>query len=310
MTLAPVRAPEGVAAAPPPPGRGLRRPTPVAFLVPAALLLLAFALWPLVVLVRMSLSDVGPTNIVGTWPSVGLANYADLLGEPELWAAVVRTATVCAVLLLSNLVLGLLVASVLREEGRLNAVVLGVMVFVWALPPIVSGSVWKFLLDDAGAVNALLGLLGAEPVNWLSEPDLAMWSVSAVVAWAALPFSALVLRGGLLAIPQDVLEAAQLDGAGFWRIQLRIVLPLLRPTMAILAILTVVYAFKSFDFVFVLTRGGPGTATHTLPVQAYERAFTTFDMSGGSTVAVVSMLFVALVAVPYVRSLRHEEEAR
>lgn len=290
--------------------RARRGGTPVGFLTPAVVLLVAFAVYPLAVLVLMSLSDVGPTNIIGDWPFVGVANYAEELSNPALWAAVARTAGVTAVLLASNLVLGFVAASVLRDGGRLSSTVLSTMVFVWALPPLVSGSVWKFLLDDRGAVNALLRLAGGPGVNWLSEPDLALWSVSAVIAWAALPFSALVLRGGLLAIPQEVVEAAQLDGAGFWRIQARIVLPLLRPTMAILSILTVVYAFKSFDFVFVLTRGGPGTATSTLPVASYETAFSTFAMSAGSTIAVISMLFVAVVAVPYVRSLATEEEAQ
>jgi multiple sugar transport system permease protein len=289
--------------------RGPVRRPPAVFLVPAVLLLAALAVWPLVVLVRMSLSDVGPTNIVGDWPFVGLANYAEALGGAPLWEAVGRTAVVTGVLLASNLVLGFWAASLLQVRGRLSSAVLSVMVFVWALPPIVSGSTWKFLLTDTGALNGLLGLVGLGPVGWLSSPVMALWSVSGVVAWAALPFSALVLRGGLLAIPTELLEAAALDGAGPWRTRFQIVLPLLRPTLWILAILTAVYAFKSFDFFYVMTRGGPGTSTRTLPVASYEEAFTTFDMSTGATLAVVSMLFVALLAVPYVRSVRAEEES-
>jgi multiple sugar transport system permease protein len=127
-----------------------------------------------------------------------------------------------------------------------------------------------------------------------------------VVAWAALPFSALILRGGLLAISPDVIEAAAIDGAGYWKTQLLIVLPLLRPTMWILGILTVLYAFKSFDFFYVLTQGGPGTATNTLPVLSYYTAFSNYDMSIGATIAVISMLLVALLAIPYVRSIRKE----
>jgi ABC-type sugar transport system permease subunit len=271
--------------------------------------LLAFAVYPLFVLVRMSLSDVGPTNIVGQWDFLGLANFQSVLAEPELWFSVLRTLVVAVVLLASNLVLGFFAASVLSVAGRVTEVVLGIMVFVWALPPIVSGSVWKFLLDDSGAVNSALEAVGLPAVSWLSSPTLALWSVSGIIAWAALPFSALILRGGLLAISQDVLEAAALDGAGFWRTRFTIVLPLLRPTIGILAILTVLYAFKSFDFFYVTTRGGPGTATNTLPVLSYDSAFSNFDMSLGATVAVIAMLFVALFAVPYVRGIRAEGEA-
>jgi multiple sugar transport system permease protein len=279
---------------------------PVGFLVPAVVLLAAFAVYPLVVLIRMAFSDVGPTNIVGVWNWVGSANFRSVLAMPELWQSLLRTAEVCLVLLASNLVLGFLVASILSTTGRITSIVLSIMVFVWALPPIVSGSVWKFLLDDSGAINSLLALVGIEPVNWLSSPGLALWTVGAVVAWAALPFSALILRGGLLAISPDVIEAAAIDGAGYWKTQLLIVLPLLRPTMWILGILTVLYAFKSFDFFYVLTQGGPGTATNTLPVLSYYTAFSNYDMSIGATIAVISMLLVALLAIPYVRSIRKE----
>jgi len=291
-----------------------RRPTarryfaknPIAFLLPAVLLLAGFAVYPLVVLVRMSLSDVGPSNIIGVWHLVGLDNFAATLATSELWASMLRTVEVSVVLLASNLVLGFVVASVLSVKGPLTNIVLGIMVFVWALPPLVSGSVWKFLLDDSGAINSLLRLTGLPPVSWLATPDLALWVVAAVIAWANLPFSALILRGGMLAISPDVIEAAAIDGAGYWRTRVMIVLPLLRPTMWILAILTVLYAFKSFDFFYVLTQGGPGTATNTLPVQAYYTAFSNFNMSTGATIAVISMLIVAIFAIPYVRSIREE----
>lgn len=281
---------------------------PIGFLVPAVVLLAAFALYPLIVLIRMAFSDVGPTNIVGVWNWVGPANFRSVLAMPELWQSLLRTAEVCVVLLASNLVLGFLVASILSTVGRTTNIVLSIMVFVWALPPIVSGSVWKFLLDDSGAINSALGLVGLQPVNWLSSPTLALWTVAGVVAWAALPFSALIQRGGLLAISPDVIEAAAIDGAGYWKTQFLIVLPLLRPTLWILGILTVLYAFKSFDFFYVLTQGGPGTATNTLPVLSYYTAFSNYDMSIGATIAVISMLLVALLAIPYVRSIRQEVE--
>ncbi len=288
-------------------GRGhFSRRAPVPFVLPAVVLLVAFAAYPLVVLIRMSLSDVGPTNIIGTWHFVGLANYTGILGSSAVWKSMLRTVEVAVVLLASNLVLGFIAASILSFKGRMTSAVLSIMVFVWALPPLVSGSVWKFLLDDSGAVNGILGLVGIGPISWLSSPGLALWSVAGVIAWAALPFSALILRGGLLAVSPEIVEAAAIDGAGYWRTQLQIVLPLLRPTMWILGILTVLYAFKSFDFFYVLTQGGPGTATNTLPVQSYYAAFSNFEMSSGATVAVISMFIVALVAVPYVRSIRVE----
>lgn len=288
-------------------GLGFLEANPVMYVLPAVLLLLAFAVWPLVVLLRMSFSDVGPANIIGGWHAVGFANFAAALTSADLWSAMLRTLGICAMLLVSNLVLGFLAASVLAVKGRLTNIVLGIMVFVWALPPIVSGSTWKFLLDDSGAVNAVLGIAHLGPVSWLSDPSLALWTVGGVVAWASLPFSTLILRGGLLGVSEDIVEAAAIDGAGYWLTRFRIVLPLVAPTMWILSILTVLYAFKSFDFFYVLTQGGPGTSTYTLPVQAYYAAFTNYKMSQGATIAVISMLVVAVFAVPYVRSIRKEE---
>ncbi|MGH3098042.1 MAG: carbohydrate ABC transporter permease [Streptosporangiales bacterium] len=287
-------------------GRGFLSQNPVAYLVPAIALLAAFAIYPLIVLFQMAFSDVGPSNIIGDWHFVGWRNFAQVLSTPALWQAVARTAGVSVVLLGSNLVLGFIAASILSIRGRITGFVLGLMTFVWALPPLVSGSVWKFLLDDSGAVNAVLQAVGLPSVSWLSSPNLALWSVTAVIAWAALPFSTLIIRGGLLAVPRDLVEAAAIDGAGYWRTQLAIVLPLLRPTLWILAILTVLYAFKSFDFFYVMTQGGPGTTTNTLPVMSYYAAFSDFHMSTGATVAVVSLVIVVLLSVPYIRSIRRE----
>jgi ABC-type sugar transport system permease subunit len=286
--------------------RTIRGRNPAPYLVPAAVILLALAVYPMIVLFQMAFSDVGPSNIVGAWHFVGWSNFATVLGSGELWAAVARTMGVSAALLVSNLVLGFLVAAVLSARGRVTGVVLGIMVFIWALPPLVSGSVWKFVLDDSGALNAILGLVGLGPVPWLSSPGLALWTVTGVIAWAALPFSALILRGGLLAIPADIIEAAAIDGAGYWRTQLAIVLPMLRPTVWILGILTVLYAFKSFDFFYVMTQGGPGTTTNTLPVLSYYTAFSNFDMSTGATIAVVAMMIVAVLSIPYVRGVESE----
>ena len=245
-----------------------------AFLLPAVALAVALSIAPIVQLVRMALSDVGPTNLLKGWDFVGLANIEATLDDPVFWGAARATAAFTAVLLVVDLGVGFLVARLLAvRDSRLTSGVLALMVLVWALPPVVSGSVWKFLLAGDGALNALLGVVGHGEVSWLSSPDLSLWSVSLVAAWASLPFAVLVIRGGLLAIPREVLEAAELDGAGAWRLSRHILLPLLRPTLAVLTILVILYAFRSFDFVYVMTQGGPGRITNTLPYLAYQTSF-------------------------------------
>lgn len=283
---------------------------PVEFLVPVVVLLGAVAVYPLVELVRMALSNVGPTNVIGAhWPFVGVDNLRDQLTSSGFWDATLRTVEFMAVLLVLNLVLGFLAASALAARGRFTSFVLGLMVFVWSVPPLVSASVWKFVLNPDGAANSILHTFGLPDVDWLSDPSLAIWVVAAVAGWASIPFATLVIRGGLIGIPQDVLEAAAIDGAGYWRSQWRIVIPSIRPTLGILTILTILYAFRGFDFIYVLTNGGPGTSTITLPYLAYQNAFVDYSWSIAAAIALLTMAVVVLLAVPYVSGVRKEEAA-
>jgi multiple sugar transport system permease protein len=280
---------------------------PWAYLLAAVVLLALVCVYPLAELVHLAFSSVGPTNLIGSWPWAGLANFRTALANPEFTQAVWVTAKLTVMLLVSDLVLGFVVASMLVSRSRSTSAVMSLMVFVWALPPLVSGSVWKFLLSGNGAVNSLLGLLGFRPVDFLASPVLALWSVGLVTCWAALPFATLVLRSGMLAVPRDLIEAAAIDGARYWKIQTRIVLPLLRPTMGVLAILAVIYSFQGFNFIYVMTEGGPGTATANVPFLAYQQAFTSFELSGGAAIALLALAFVLVLAVPYALSVRHEE---
>ena len=294
---------------PPEPGARRRssrvRLTP--YLVPAVLVCAVLCVYPLVQMARMAVSDVGPANLIGEWAFTGTENLREVLGTPGFWDAAKATGIFTLVLLAVDLSIGYVAAQALARRGRLSSIVLSLMVFVWALPPLVSGSVWKFLLAGDGAINALLGLLGVERVDWLSDPRLALWSVSLVAAWASLPFAILIIRGGLMSIPPEVLEAAAIDGAGPVRRAVSVVIPLLRPTLMVLVILIVLYAFRSFDFVYVMTSGGPGTVTTTLPFLAYQEAFKTYSFGTGGAIAAISMLAVVVLAIPYVLGVRREE---
>ncbi|CAN5580798.1 sugar ABC transporter permease [soil metagenome] len=279
---------------------------PWGYLLPAAVILGALSVFPLVQLARMAFSEVGPRTIVGPWEFIGWSNFRDAFDDRIFWKSVRATGTFTLVLLFVDLVVGYLGAAVLSSGAWSTNLALRIMVFVWALPPIVSGSVLRFLLAGNGAINSLLGLAGMEPVDWLSSPDRALLSVSLVAAWASLPFSILVIHGGLLSMPNDVIEAARIDGAGFWRLSLPVVLPILRPTLTVLTVLIIPYAFRSFDFVYVMTEGGPGTTTTTLPYFAYNTAFKTYKFGVASALAMVSMLVVIVLAVPYMLGLRKE----
>ena len=173
----------------------------------------------------------------------------------------------------------------------------------------VNGSVWKFLLGDAGLINSIITGVGLsqDAVPFLYDDRFALLSVAIVNSWAVVPFNALVFRAGILGIPAETFEAARIDGASRWQEIRYMIIPAVRPTTLVLAVLTIVYAFRSFDFIFVMTYGGPGVSTNTLPFLSYLQAFVRFDFGMGAATAVISVLLVLVLAVIYARSVRAEE---
>ena len=305
VAQAPVRPRAALAAPPRRPAR--RRSRHWLYILPAAIFLGALSIYPLIQLGRMSVSAVTVRNLFGEWPFVGLQNFADGWTDGSIPAGLGRTLVFVAIVTGLGLVVGIGAAVALRGSSRWGAAILALMVFIWALPPVVSGSVWKFLLAEDGLLNNLIGLFGATPFPFLYDERYALVSVAVVNAWAVIPFNALVFRAAILNIPGELFEAAQLDGASPSQEFRHIILPALRPTTIVLTVLTVVYAFRSFDFVYVMTKGGPGTATQTLPYMSYQQAFIGYDFSGGAATAVVTVILVLALALVYSRSVLKEE---
>ncbi|WP_230674278.1 carbohydrate ABC transporter permease [Rathayibacter sp. Leaf248] len=278
------------------------------FAAPGGVLLAALSLYPIYLLVRMSVSQVSSGTLNGDWPLVGVENFAALFQGPDLGGATLRTATFVILVTAVGVIGGLGAAIALRSSRFGSAFLLGMMVFIWAMPPVVNGSIWKFLLADQGLINILIRATGisAEGVPFLYDSRFALLSVAVVNAWAVIPFNALVFRSALLGIDPEILEAASVDGASRWQEVRDILVPAARPTAVILAILTVVYAFRSFDFIYVMTAGGPGDVTSTLPYLSYSQAFVEHDYGMGSATGLIALVIVAVLAVVYVRSTRSE----
>jgi multiple sugar transport system permease protein len=281
----------------------------LSYVLPAAIFLGVLSFYPLFQLVRMSLSAVTSANLNDNWAFVGFANFVADAQNPVFWQALGNTAIFVVIVTVLSLVGGFAAAISLRASGRLPAFLLGLMVFIWALPPVVNGSVWKFLLGDEGLFNVVLQATGLIhlPVPFLYDPHMALYSVALVNTWAIIPFNALVFRAALLGISPEILEAAKLDGASPWQEVRLVLIPAVRPTSLVLIVLTVVYAFRSFDFIYVMTYGGPGTATNTLPFLGYLQAFVQFNYGSGSATAIIAALMVIVLAIIYARSIRKEE---
>lgn len=280
------------------------------FILPAAIFLAIFSLFPLFQLIRMSLSEVTAATLNGEWAFIGLDNFIKGFETGETTSAMVRTGVFVVVVTVAGMLLGLAAAISLRTSGRWSATLLAIMVFVWALPPVVNGSVWKFLLGDTGFFNTVLKGVGLidQSIPFLYDQHWALASVAFVNSWAVIPFNALVFRAALLGIEPEIFEAAGLDGATKWQEIKHIMLPAAKPTTLVLFVLTVVYAFRSFDFIYVMTYGGPGTATNTLPFLGYLQAFVRYDFGLGSATSIFTVLFVLALAVVYARNIRREEQ--
>ncbi len=304
----------------PPTGRATTRPVPgrrrlhapqrrLVFLLPAALFLGALSIYPLLTLLRMAFSDVTARTLNAGWAFVGLDNFTAGLASGETTSALWRTVGFVVVVTVLGMALGLGGAIALRTSGRWSGALLALMVFVWALPPVVNGSVWKFLLANDGLVNTVLLGTGLRdtPAPFLYDQRWALLSVAFVNAFAVIPFNALVYRAALLTIDPEVFEAAQLDGATKSQQVRHIMVPSVRPTTLVLLILTLVYGLRSFDFIYVMTYGGPGTATNTLPFLGYLQAFVRYDYGLGAATSVVAVAGVLVLAVLYARSIRKEE---
>ncbi len=282
------------------------------FVMPAALFLITLALYPFFNLVLMSLSKVSAVNIVhGGWPFLGIANFLDVLHLSDFMLSFKNTLIFVAIVVSIGMIGGLGAATILQRPGRLSAVGLGLMVFIWAMPPVVLGSLWKFLLLPHGLLNEVLAglhLITKGPL-WLVQGNLVLVTVASVNSWAVIPFSAMVYRAALVDIPTDLLDAAAVDGASQFQRFMRVKLPLLIPITLILTVLTVVYAFRSFDFIYVMTYGGPGVASTTLPFLSYRLSFVNYKYGYGAAVAVITILVVLVLAFVYVRATRRMEES-
>ncbi len=242
------------------------------FLLPAGLYLLALTFYPLEELVRMSVSRVTPEVLYQPWPFVGLDEFGRAVSTQDFRDALFNTLVYVTVVTASGLLGGLLSALILWRSTRLASFVLGVVVFVWAMPPLVNGSVWRFLLDQRGLIDSLLVAVHLPAVLWLVDGKLPLISVALVNSWVAVPFATIVYRAALLDIPQELMEAAAVDGAVPGQIIRLIVLPLL-----------------------------------TLPFLAYRLAFQSYRYSLGAATALVAVAIVLVLAFVYIRQVRAEE---
>ncbi|WP_433618425.1 carbohydrate ABC transporter permease [Dactylosporangium sp. CA-139114] len=279
-----------------------------AFVAPVTLYLVAFYAYPLYRNADLSLRHYTVRSFVqGDAPFSGLDNYRTVLDDPTFGPALLHTVVFTAVSLAAQFAIGLALAVFFARHFRLSATLRALFLVPWLLPLIVSASTWSWMLNsDSGIVNAVLGLAGIGPVNWLTSPDWALVSVTAANVWIGIPFNVVMLYSGLQAIPRQLYEAAALDGADGWQQFWRLTFPLLRPVSAITLLLGLVYTLKVFDIIWIMTRGGPNDASTTFATWSYRLGFGNLLPQFGPGAAVGNLLIVMALAfgLLYVRVQR------
>ncbi|HUP45758.1 MAG TPA: sugar ABC transporter permease [Thermoanaerobaculia bacterium] len=243
-------------------------------------------------------------------PFIGLGNYAEIATDPRFWSAMGHTIFFTFVSVALELVLGLFLALAMNRAFRGRGLVRAAVLVPWAIPTVVAALLWRFLFDSqSGPISPLLVRAGitAEPVVWFIHAGLAWVPLIVADVWKTTPFVALLLLAGLQNIPDDLRDAAAVDGAGRFSRMRYVTLPLLRPAILVALIFRTLDAFRVFDLVYVLTGGGPGTATEPIALYTFNVLFQNLRSGYASALSVVVFAVTFAIAVAYIRILDRKE---
>ncbi len=274
-----------------------------AFALPGLLTLVVVMGFPLVYALLISLSSLTLLKPM-LQPFVGLKNFATVMADPLFWGAVWLTIKYSVVTVVGEFVIGLAVAMMLNRTVTMKPVYFAILTIPMAMSPVSVALIWRMLLQpNLGIANQLMEALGLPRLDWLGSADLALWTMAGIDIWQQTSFVVLILAAGLAALPRDPYEAAEVDGASQFQQFWYITLPMLRPVAAIAVIIQLINEFRTYDLVYVLTKGGPGTSTEMLSFFAYRRAFLGLHLNEGAAAAFVLLLIVLGLTIAFFATL-------
>lgn len=284
-----------------------RRLEPYLYVFPTVLLMVVLMLVPIVVVIRYSLMD----NVIMKKEPVftGLANYVEILTDENFWNAVRNTAFFTGVSVVAHLVLGMGFAMLLNTtlvSTFTRAVFRVLFILPWLFTVAIIAVLWRLLLNPNGVLNYVLqstGLIDTK-VEWLADPALALYAVTAINIWSGYPFYMMSLLAGLQGIPRDLYEAATVDGANGWQRFTNVTIPQLRPIIVSIALLDVIFTTQQFALIWMTTGGGPINVTEMLSTFTYKLAFNRYQFALASASAVIILVASMVLAFFYVRYQR------
>ncbi|MDQ7904642.1 sugar ABC transporter permease [Phytohabitans sp. ZYX-F-186] len=282
----------------------------VAFMLPAAFFLFGSLLIPSVQGAVYAFTDWNGLSADFNW--VGLENFRRMVQDDLAKQALFNTVAVTVVLVLLQNAAGLLLAVALNSKIKSRGLMRVVFFSPVVVTPVVVAALWRYMYYPDGPINTILGMVGLKSLQqeWLAEPNLARWAIVAVILWQFSGYLMVIYLAGLQNVPDELIESARLDGAGPVRVFRHITLPMLRPAATIGFLLVAISGLKIFDQVWIITRGGPGTSTHTLSTMLYQEAFVFGKFGYSTAIAVVLTLLALLFAVVQLRIANRRDYRR
>ena len=288
---------------------------PYFFVFPTLAVLVGVLAYPLYWLGRISFEHYGLAELIakkGTW--TGLDNYRHMLGDAEFWRIALRTLVFTAVNVGLTMVLSTLIALLLVRMGGIMRTLLTIgLVWVWATPAIVGIAIWQWMVNfEFGVLNyavSKLGIVDLIHYNWVDNPLTGFAVITAVVVWGAIPFAAITIYAAFSQVPQELVEAAEVDGARAWDVFWRVTVPLVKPILIIVTSLSIIWDFQVFQHVFVMLEFRPGTDYYLLAVYSFIESFKVSNYGLGAAISVVMVLFMLAITFVYVRQMIRISEA-
>lgn len=278
------------------------------FIAPAMVVTIVLLAWPICMSIYYSFTN---KSLLGKPVEfVGLSNYISVLQNPEFYISLWNTVVYTVLSLSLQLLFGFIVALALNRITRLKGLFRTLCLIPWAFPMIIVSFTWSYMLNDIyGIVNGKLLAWGivSQPIQFLADPKLAMITVSLINVWFGVPLFAINILASLQTIPKELYEAAEMDGATVWQRFRFITLPFVRVVVGLLIILRTIWIFNSFDLIFLLTGGGPGVSTQTMPIFAYRMGWTLYSLGRSSAVTILLLIILAVACTIYFKVLDHWE---
>lgn len=271
--------------------------------------LAVFVLYPMGKAIYLSLTT---TSLLAPTHSqyVGLANYRSLFAGGAIGNTLKVTAIFVVAVSLGAMIAGVVAALLVDGVKRGRAALRLLLALPWAVPSLVAGLLFSLIFDERiGVVNRLLGKVGSGPVGWLTNNTLALWTVILVTVWNLFPFVMLVTMAALAAVPGELAEAAAVDGAGYWRTIRRITLPSIAPTLRVIAVFLLIWAFQQFQVIWVMTQGGPVNGTNILSIDIYRTGFLESNLGPAAALGVLGLIPAIAITVIYFRLNRKAGES-